>query len=89
MRHVYIGTTEYVEATIYAGVSLSAQAVAFSFDRAAWITAAWTGSAGTQRDARALVNTGNLPAAGTYDLYVRVTDNPEIPVFSVGKVTVH
>ena len=89
MRHLYVGTTEYVSATVYAEVTLSAQAVHFSFDRSTWIAATWQGTAATQRQARALINAGNLPVAGTYDLYVRVNDGTEIPILSAGKVTVH
>ena len=89
MRHLYVGTTEYVTATVYAGVTLDAQAVHLSFDRSTWIAATWIGSAATQRQAKALINAGNLPVAGTYDLYVRVNDGTEIPVMSAGQVTVH
>ena len=89
MRHLYIGTTEYLSVTVYAGVTLDAQVVALSFDRSTWISAAWTGTAATQRQARALINAGNIPAVGTYAVYVRVTDSPEIPVMAAGQVTVH
>ena len=89
MRHLYVGTTEYVVVTVYTSVTLDAQAVHFSFDRSVWVAAAWLGTAATQRQARALINAGNLPAAGTYDLYVRVNDGTEIPIMSAGKVTVH
>lgn len=89
MRHLYVGTTEYVVVTVYASVTLSAQAVHVSFDRTTWIAAAWLGSSGTQRQAQALINAGNLPVAGTYTLYVRVNDGTEIPILSAGMVTVH
>ena len=91
MRHLYAGTTEYLTVTVYASVSLDAQAVHLSFDRTTWIAATWLGTAATQRQARALVNSGNMPAATTtpYTLYVRVNDGTEIPVMSAGQVTVH
>lgn len=90
MRHLYTGTTEYVAATITSSVTLDAQVVEFRFGPSAgWITGAWTGTAATQRQARVLINSGNIPAAGTYDLYVRVTDSPEIPIVNAGRITVH
>lgn len=89
MRHLYTGTTEYLTVTVYATVTLDAQAVHFSFDRATWIAATWLGTAATQRQARALINAGNIPAVGTATLYVRVNDGTEIPVTAAGQVTVH
>jgi len=89
MRHLYTGTTEYLTARVIASVTLDAQVVSFSFDRTTWITAAWTGTAATTREARALINAGNIPVAGTHTLYVRINDGTEIPVISAGPVTVH
>lgn len=90
MRHLYTGTEEYLTVTVTATVELNTQAVAFRFGTTgAWITAAWTGTADERRQARALMTAANLPAAGTYDLYVRVTSAPETPVVVAGQVTVH
>lgn len=90
MRHLYTGTEEYLTVTVTGTGTLSTQAVAFRFGpSASWITAAWIGTAATRRQARALITAANLPAAGTYDLYVRVTDSPETPIALAGQVTVH
>lgn len=89
MKHIYLGTAEYLTVTVYAPLILDTQAVAFSFDRTTWITAAWLGSAAPQRQARALINAGNTPAAGTYTLFVRVTDGSEVPIAAAGQVTIH
>lgn len=58
-----------------------------------WKAATWeTDNAGPTPVyyARCLVGPGGTItlAAGTYDVYVRVTDSPEIPVFDVGKLVV-
>lgn len=83
IRTITRGSTEYLRVTVTCDVQLTSQSVAFSFDRSTWIPAEWEGSAGTTRTARALVSTSALPANRAPSLYVRVTDNPEIPVIRV------
>ena len=56
-----------------------------------WKAATWE-TKGTTYSARALVGPGpgaviNLPV-GTYRMWVRITDNPEIPVLDAGNVRV-
>jgi hypothetical protein len=55
-----------------------------------WITAAWTGAQGLARAARALIGpgTGNVIGKGIWEVWAKVTDNPESPVFFCGQVKV-
>jgi hypothetical protein len=79
---------EYLTVTVTADVTLDTQPVDISFDRQVWVTAAWQGSSGTTRDARALIDGTNVPAPGVWPVYVRITDSPETPVVYAGSVTV-
>ena len=61
-RVIYEGSTEVVSTTVSAEVSLSAQAVSFSFDGGTtWKVAAWVGAAGFVREAELTVSDANLP----------------------------
>lgn len=81
------------------GATLSSQAVAFTFttkvgspsEDATWRGATWIGSPGTARAATILIGPGtsNVIAKGSYNVYARVTDTPEIPVVLVGRLTVY
>lgn len=84
VRKVYRTSTEYLDVSVTADVSLSAQAVQISVDnQSTWLTAAWIGSAGTTRTARVLLQPGvNMPTAGKHPVYVKLTDSPEVPVFA-------
>lgn len=84
-------STEYLHGLITASVTLDTQVVEVAFitpsngfpsDATAWITAAWTGTAGTSRNWQLLVGPSSttILAAGTYAVWTRVHDNPEIPV---------
>jgi hypothetical protein len=86
-------SVEYVKVpvTAPAGVTISDQEVEIAIVETAaqpieadWRTATW--SANT---ARVLVGPGSQQLTpGVYKVWVRVTDNPEIPVLSAGVITV-
>lgn len=90
-RHFYPGTTEYLKARVTADVELDEQPVFLSFGPdGPWLTAEWVGSAGLKRTARVLVDSGSLPEADTYIVFVKLTDGAEEPVFpAVGQAVVH
>lgn len=81
------GTTEYLTGTVTADVTLDTQPVAVTFDKTTFVTAAWTGTAGTTRGWQVLLTDTNLPVNNQSFVYVRVTDNPEIPLFRAGILT--
>lgn len=84
IRTMYRGTVEYLEISIAADEILDAQPVSFSFDRDTWHPAEWDGVASTTRTARLLLgSTVPLPVRSSA-VYVRLTDNPEIPVMRAG-----
>lgn len=88
-RVIYRGTTEYLDVDVTSDVELAAQVVQVAFDRGTWLTAAWIGAAGTTRTCRVLLNAGNIPADRTDStVFVKVTDTPEIPVFSAGPIKI-
>lgn len=84
---------EYIKVpvTAPAGIDLGAQAVSIAVvDVAArplssdYKTATWDGTS-----AKTLVGPGVLPLApGNYKVWVKVTDNPEVPVLAAGTITV-
>lgn len=88
MRYLYTGTTEFLTVTVTSNLTLDAQPVYISFDRTEWLTASWTGAAGTTRSARVLLDSTNLPPPGKHPVYVKVTDSPEIPVVRADDITV-
>jgi hypothetical protein len=56
-----------------------------------WVTGSWL-TVGTQYKAQCLVGpspgvTGAL-AAGSYTVFIKITDSPEVPVLEVGTLTV-
>lgn len=84
-------TKEYLTTTITASDDPTADTVEFAFPNqheppSTWIAGDWV--AGTTYDARIVVRGSNAAAGsddvalapGVYDCWVRVTDNPEIPV---------
>jgi hypothetical protein len=56
-----------------------------------WRTATWVGAAGTARAARILIgpSTPNVIPVGEYDVWSKVTDNPEIPETFHGRLTIY
>lgn len=87
-RTFYTGTVEYLEVTVSADFQLAGQPVALSFDRRTWIPAEWQGAPGESRAARILLDKDTLPDRGEWTVFVRITDNPEIPVFPAGSIRI-
>jgi len=93
-------SSEYVRVRVEAekaGVDFNptADAVVFAFpvvgaDPDTWYAATWETEAGTppRYHAMCLVGTTAILTEGTYDVYVKVTDDPEIPVKRVGQVAI-
>jgi hypothetical protein len=88
------GSKEYVSATVTADVTLSAQTVEVAIragTQAAfvWLPAQWVGTSGTIRQCRTTspVDFTAYPKTA-HEVYVRVTDSPEIPVLHAGTLTV-
>lgn len=88
------GTVEYLQYAIKADVELNTQPVHFTFDRVTFLAAEWIGtdtevSPGVhQRTARLLVTDDDLPDGFAAEVYVRVTDNPEIPLIPAGTLSI-
>lgn len=87
-RIVYRGSTEFLDVEVTASVQLDDDTpVAFSFDnRVTWLEAAWEGSPATTRTASLLVDDELLGTKST-TVYVRITDNPEVPIVNAGTVS--
>lgn len=84
-------STEYLHGPVTANVTLDTQVVEVAFvtpssavpdSSTAWVTAEWEGDPGTTRTWRVLIGpaTTSPLAAGSYAVWVRVHDAPEIPV---------
>lgn len=88
---VPVGSVEYLYVDIKTDRLLDTQAieVAFSVDLppTLWHTASWQGDPGKFRSARVLLD-GSL-AKGVYDIWARVTDNPETPIIHAGRLRIH
>jgi hypothetical protein len=93
------GTIEYVKALVKADVTLDdTVSVSLSLSTGndsigyvhTWLTGAWEGAAGTQRTARtaSAVTFDSAYPKGTYSLFVKLTDSPEIPLINAGTVRV-
>lgn len=85
-----VGSIEYLYADIEGDVVLDAQPVAIGLGGApnttTWREAGWIGIAGTARTARVLLD-GTLGVA-SYPIWVKVTDNPEVPIIHCGKLKI-
>lgn len=92
-RTIYKGSVEYLAVRVVADVTLADDLpVALSFDRdsndpaaATWHDAAWEGAAGTTRTASLLVNDAILGSKSAR-VFVRITDDPEVPIVQAGVV---
>lgn len=84
------GSIEYLYADIRTDRIIDAQAVSMSIsdsdDPTAWQTAEWVGRASKFRSARILLD-GTLPE-GLYNVFARITDNPEVPIIHVGRLRI-
>lgn len=88
------GTVEFVSATAAADVTLGTQTVKLAISRGdehTWLDAMWMGSSGTTRKARTVspitFDDATYPYS-TYGVYVKVTDDPEVPVIRAGSLTI-
>lgn len=93
------GTVEFVKAIVTANVTLTdAMPVSISIstgDNGAgyvhtWLPGTWEGVEGTKRTARttSAVTFDVAYPRGTYSLFVKLTDSPEIPLIDAGTVSV-
>jgi hypothetical protein len=88
------GTVEFVSATVTADVTLNAQTVKIAISRGdthTWLDAIWVGASGTTRKARTqspITFDATTYPASTYGVYVKVTDDPEVPVIRAGNLTI-
>lgn len=88
-RNIVRGTTEYINVSVsVTGVTLNAQPVSFSFDKATWHAATWIGDPGTTRTAQLLLTPAKTPPNANNPIYVLVTDSPEIPELRAGNLYV-
>lgn len=88
---------EYVHVPVSASVELNTQTVEFAFlttgtpdGATTWTAAAWEGSPANTRTARLLIGPATaMPlAAGSYTVWVRITDVTETPVRQAGSITI-
>lgn len=86
------GTTEFVSAEVTADVTLDMTVdIALSLGTShVWLPALWVGSSGTTRTCRTVdpVTFDDDYPAGGYAVYVRLTDNPEIPYIRAGFIAI-
>lgn len=81
------GSTEYLSYQVTADVDLEDDIpIAITFDRDTFITATWIGTVGHTRTCQALLDDTQIPSAVTTRVYLRLTDNPEIPLIPAGSI---
>jgi hypothetical protein len=90
-------SVEYARVRIIANVDLGSQLVEIAFVGSRttepvsgdWVTASWLGSTGTTREAGVLVGPGaHVLAEGTWYLWFRLTDSPEVPARYAGTLRI-
>lgn len=88
------GTVEFVAVPVTANVTLGTQAVKIAISRGdthTWLNAIWIGSSGTTRTARttgAITFDATTYPASSYGVFVKVTDDPEVPIIRAGTLTI-
>lgn len=88
------GSVEFVSATATANVTLGTQVVKIAISRGdshTWLDAIWTGNSGTTRVARTngpVTFDATTYPASVYGVYVKVTDDPEVPIIHAGDLTI-
>jgi hypothetical protein len=99
-RRIPSESVEFLSAWVDSGgeATLSSQPVAIALtaerqdpdDDTTWLTASWTGTADTARAAAILIGPGTSHeiAEGRYEVWVRVVDNPEVPIVHAGRLTI-
>lgn len=91
------GTIEYLPFTATADQEITDQVVSVSFDREAWLEAEWVGESeeivaddGTVTHRRkgrvGPLDDTTLPADDFSGVFVKVTDNPEVPIKRAGSL---
>ena len=84
-----VGSVEYLYADLTGDITLDGtveMGLGAGADAVTWQTAEWVGTPDFSRSARVLLD-GSL-GLGTYYLFARVTDTPEVPIVSCGKVKI-
>lgn len=84
-----LGSVEYLYADLEGDILLDGtveMALGGAPNDVTWESADWVGDVGMTRSARVLLD-GTL-AQGTYYLWARVTDTPEVPIIKCGKVKI-
>lgn len=99
-RRIPSGSVEFLTVLVDTGgvATLSSQPVAFALTAVGydpdgtttWRSASWSGEAGTSRSAAILIGPGtsHIIAEGKYEVWVKVTDNPESPIVHAGRLTI-
>lgn len=84
------GSVEYLYGDVTADRPLVSQPVAMAVNQgvegATWVVATWVGDVGLSRSCRILLD-GTL-AAGKYQVFVKITDTPEVPITKAGVLKV-
>lgn len=87
---VISGSVEYLYADIRADHVLGTQAVEMSLSNDAtpgpWVAAEWVGDPGKYAAARVLLDGTLTP--GIYNVYVKISDQPEVPIIFAGRMRI-
>jgi hypothetical protein len=84
-----VGSVEYLYADLTGDITLDGtveMGLGAGADVVTWTTAEWVGVPDFSRSARVLLD-GTMDT-GTYYLFARVTDNPEVPIVVCGRVRI-
>ena len=91
-------SVEYLHIPVTSDVTLDAQPVSLAFtatavrldDAVMWNDAEWAGDPGTSRTCRLLTGPGAAaaPGPGIWNVWVKVTSSPEIPVRHAGQIKI-
>lgn len=89
-RTMYLGTLEYLTGGIGADIEVTdSDTIEVSFDKGlAWHAAEWVGPPGISRQWRLLLGSTIPLTLGRSAVYVRITDNPEVPIVKAGTLNV-
>lgn len=84
------GSIEYLYADVVSDVTLDQQvvemALAETLASVTWLPAAWMGASGLARTARVLLD--GTVAEGKYQVFVKIHDNPEVPIIKAGTLRI-
>lgn len=84
------GNEEFLEYEVTANVELDAQTVEITLDRVTYLEAEWIGDPGNTRSCRTVlpVTNANLPGPQAFEVFIRITDTPEVPLFLAETINV-